>query len=65
MDGVLLKICCKVLPLGEICVILHLDMAKIRERYTERIASRLRDNRNCKILNLLGRDIRVGGTLKA
>lgn len=43
----------------------NLDMAKIRERYTERIASRLRDNRNCKILNLLGRDIRVGGTLKA
>ena len=30
MDGILLKICCKVLPLGEICVILHLDMAKIR-----------------------------------
>ena len=43
----------------------NLDMAKLRERYTERIASRLRDNRTCKVMNLLGKDIRVGGTLKA
>ena len=37
----------------------NLDMAKFRERYTERIASRLRDGRWCKVLNLLGKDIRV------
>ena len=43
----------------------NLDMAKFRERYTERIASRLRDSRCCKVLNLLGRDIRIGGSLKA
>ena len=43
----------------------NLEMAKFRERYTERIASRLRDSRSCKILNLLGKDIRTGGTLKA
>ena len=43
----------------------NLDMAKLCERYTERIASRLRDNRTCKVMNLLGKDIRVGGTLKA
>ena len=42
----------------------NLDMAKFRERYTERIASRLRDSRYCKVLNLLGSDIRTGGTLK-
>ena len=43
----------------------NLDMAKLRERYTERIASRLRDSRTCKVLNLLGKDIRVGGSLRA
>lgn len=43
----------------------NLDMAKFRERYTERIASRLRDSRCCKVLNLLGRDIRIGGNQKA
>lgn len=43
----------------------NLDMAKLRERYTERIASRLRDSRTCKVINLLGKDIRVGGSLKA
>ena len=43
----------------------NLDMAKLRERYTERIASRLRDSRTCKVMNLLGKDIRVGGSLKA
>ena len=40
----------------------NLDMASFRERYTERIASRLRDNRRCKVMNLLGRDIRIGGS---
>ncbi len=43
----------------------NLDMARFRERYTERIASRLRDSRCCKVLNLLGKDIRTGGALKA
>lgn len=43
----------------------NLDMAKFRERYTERVASRLRDSRCCKVMNLIGRDIRVGGNLKA
>ena len=43
----------------------NLDMARFRERYTERIASRLRDSRSCKILNLVGRDIRIGGAQKA
>lgn len=43
----------------------NLDMAKFRERYTERIASRLRDSRFCKVLILAGKDIRVGGGLKA
>ena len=43
----------------------NLDMAKFRERYTERIASRLRDSRCCKVLNLLGKDIRIGGARKA
>ena len=42
----------------------NLDMAKFRERYTERIASRLRDSRCCKVLNLMGRDIRIGGARK-
>ena len=43
----------------------NLDMSRFRERYTERIASRLRDSRRCKIMNLLGKDIRTGGALKA
>ena len=43
----------------------NLDMARFRERYTERIASRLRDSRNCKVISLLGKDIRTGGNLKA
>lgn len=42
----------------------NLDMASFRERYTERIASRLRDSRYCKVLNLLGKDIRIGGARK-
>ena len=42
----------------------NLDMARFRERYTERIASRLMDSR-CKILSLMGKDIRTGGGLKA
>ena len=42
----------------------NLDMAKFRERYTERIASRLRESR-CKILNLLGKDIRIEESRKA
>ena len=37
----------------------NLEMPKFRERYTERIASRLRDSRSCKIISLLGKDIRV------
>lgn len=43
----------------------NLDMARFRERYTERIASRIRDSRNCKVLNLLGKDIRIEGAQKA
>ena len=43
----------------------NLDMSRFRERYTERIASRLRDSRHCKVLNLLGKDIRTGGGVKA
>ena len=42
----------------------NLDMAKFRERYTERIASRLRDSR-CKILSLMGKDIRIEESRKA
>ena len=41
----------------------NLDMAKFRERYSERIASRLRDSR-CTVLNLLGKDIRTEGSRK-
>lgn len=37
----------------------NLDMTKFRERYTERIASRLTDLRHCMILNLTGKDIRT------
>ena len=39
----------------------NLEMPKFRERYTERIASRLRDSMNCKVLSLMGKDIRTGG----
>ena len=42
----------------------NLDMAKFRERYTERIASRLRDSR-CKMISLLGKDIRIEESRKA
>lgn len=42
----------------------NLDMARFKERYTERIASRLRD-KHCKILTLMGKDIRTGGSQKA
>ena len=42
----------------------NLDMAKFRERYTERIASRLRDSR-CKVISLLGKDIRIEESRKA
>ena len=42
----------------------NLDMERFRERYTERIASRLRDSRHCKVMSLLGKDIRIGGTAK-
>ena len=42
----------------------NLDMAKFRERYSERIASRLRDSR-CTILSLLGKDIRIEESRKA
>ena len=43
----------------------NLEMSKFRERYTERIASRLRDSRSCKVISLIGKDIRTGGSLKA
>ena len=43
----------------------NLDMVTFRDRYTERIASRLRDSRYCKVLNLLGKDVRIGGARKA
>ena len=39
----------------------NLDMTKFRERYTERIASRLTDIRNCMVLTLTGEDIRTTG----
>ena len=41
----------------------NLDMATFRERYTERIASRLSDSRNCMVMTLKGKDIRTGGGL--
>ena len=37
----------------------NLEIPKFRERYTERIASRLGDSRNCKVIRLLGEDIRM------
>ncbi len=39
----------------------NLDMEEFRTRYTERIASRLRDRQHCRILILEGRDVRTGG----
>lgn len=39
----------------------NLDMARFRERYTERIASRLSDIRKSMILVLKGKDIRTAG----
>ena len=42
----------------------NLDMARFRERYSERIASRLRGSR-CKIISLYGKDIRTGESRKA
>lgn len=39
----------------------NLDISEFRSRYTERIASRIRDREHCKILNLEGKDIRAGG----
>lgn len=43
----------------------NLDMARFRERYTERIASRLSDTRKSMILVLKGRDIRTAGETEA
>ena len=43
----------------------NLEMPKFRERYTERVASRLRDSMNCKVLSLMGKDIRTGGNQRA
>ena len=37
----------------------NLQVAEIQRRYTERIASRLRDRRFCRIMTLEGNDIRV------
>ena len=37
----------------------NLDMIEFRNRYTERIASRLRDKRYCKVITLEGKDIRT------
>ena len=39
----------------------NLDLAKLRERYTERIASRITDTRRCMVMTLKGKDIRTGG----
>ncbi len=38
----------------------NLDMQELRERYTERIASRLSDRRVCGLVTLYGKDIRTG-----
>lgn len=43
----------------------NLDTIKFRERYTERIASRLFDQHNCMMENLVGEDLRTRGNLKA
>lgn len=39
----------------------NLDMEEFRNRYTERLASRMRDRRSCQVLALEGDDIRTGG----
>lgn len=39
----------------------NLDMTKFRERYTERIASRMTDMRSSMVLTLSGKDIRTTG----
>ena len=40
----------------------NLTMEEFRNRYTERIASRLRDRQNCKVFTIYGKDVRTGGT---
>ena len=37
----------------------NLDMNEFRNRYTERIASRIRDKRYCKVITMEGKDIRT------
>ncbi len=37
----------------------NLNMTELKGRYTERITSRLLDNRRCKILKFIGADIRT------
>lgn len=39
----------------------NLSIEEFKERYTERIASRLNDERNCLIITLIGKDIRGKG----
>ena len=43
----------------------NLDLARFRERYTERIASRLSDPQKCMLITLVGEDLRTGGGLQA
>ena len=43
----------------------NLDLTKFRERYTERIASRLSDPQRCMLITLVGKDLRTGGGLHA
>ena len=43
----------------------NLDLARFRERYTERIASRLSDPKKCMLITLVGEDLRTGGGLQA
>ena len=43
----------------------NLDMSRFRERYTERIASRLSDPQRCMLITLVGEDLRTGGNLRA
>ena len=42
----------------------NLNLVEFRERYTERIASRLTDTRYCMVLSLIGKDIRKEESLK-
>ena len=42
----------------------NLNLVEFRDRYTERIASRLTDARYCMVLSLLGKDIRKEESLK-